>query len=233
MNDSRIEFYIEGTRIDFVVPYYLHIKALLTNIIPYGQDMIANIASRIGEIKYVVDVGACVGSWAIPYSMVFPEAEILAIEPASFNYQYLIRNIQDFPKIRPLQMVVGSTDRSYRISSPSNEQREKQDVESNTGLITIYGKGLNNVEIVEGKRLDNIVNQKVDWLKIDVEGAEYDVLYGASRVMNTDKPILQIEVRDDNQSMAGRNARQLITTIENYGYVRIGMFDADWICVPQ
>jgi FkbM family methyltransferase len=47
-------------------------------------------------------------------------------------------------------------------------------------------------EIVEVVKLDNVINQKITYMKMDVEGAEYDSLIGAEKLIRTYKPKLAI-----------------------------------------
>lgn len=43
-------------------------------------------------------------------------------------------------------------------------------------------------------KLDNIINEKIDLLKMDIEGAELPALKGAETLMLTSRPILAISV---------------------------------------
>lgn len=55
-------------------------------------------------------------------------------------------------------------------------------------------KGNNSVEIVVPlRRLDDLVNERIDTLKIDVEGAELGVLQGAERTVSESRPIIMFE----------------------------------------
>ena len=51
-----------------------------------------------------------------------------------------------------------------------------------------------SIRTFETKTLDNLKLKKVDILKIDVEGFEYDVLQGASKLLQEQKPRLILEV---------------------------------------
>ena len=54
---------------------------------------------------------------------------------------------------------------------------------------------------VQAKPLDDVLERmriKVDWIKIDVEGAEIEVLQGLQKTLEYDKPNLIIEVRKTN-----------------------------------
>jgi hypothetical protein len=44
--------------------------------------------------------------------------------------------------------------------------------------------------------LDEFVDQEIDFIKIDVEGAEVDVIRGAKQLIHTRKPMLVIELHN-------------------------------------
>jgi hypothetical protein len=123
----------------------------------------------------------------------------------------------------------------YEIANPTTEQRETQrrDNKENTGLLSIYGKSDVFKESVRGTRLDNIIDRKVDWLKIDVEGAELDVLEGAQRIIKESRPIIQMEMRMDNIHLSGRTMDEIILFLHDIKYKLIGEHEADWVCAPN
>lgn len=75
-------------------------------------------------------------------------------------------------------------------------------------------------KMVQAETLDSIVAQnnlsRVDWIKVDVEGAEVEVLQGAQGVMRKMKPRMIAEVRLENRAMMKR----LLSRVE-YGVVQI------------
>ncbi|NPA60305.1 MAG: FkbM family methyltransferase, partial [Epsilonproteobacteria bacterium] len=54
---------------------------------------------------------------------------------------------------------------------------------------TIYGKGTQSVEV---DTIDNILKERVDYIKMDIEGAEQDAIDGAKQSIKKYKPILAI-----------------------------------------
>jgi Methyltransferase FkbM domain len=68
------------------------------------------------------------------------------------------------------------------------------------------------------KALSGTGMEQVDLLKIDVEGFEDAVLVGSADVILRDKPILFIELIDENLKENGSSARQLVDRVVAWGY---------------
>jgi FkbM family methyltransferase len=58
------------------------------------------------------------------------------------------------------------------------------------------GPGAVNKDTVRAVKLDDLVPERVDFLKIDVEGFEMNVLRGAARIVNRDRPLILLEATD-------------------------------------
>jgi hypothetical protein len=72
------------------------------------------------------------------------------------------------------------------------------------------------------ERLDDFVErekiERVDAIKIDVEGAELRVIRGADKTIRRDKPILMVEIQAATLQAAGTTPEELFETIVSYGY---------------
>ena len=75
---------------------------------------------------------------------------------------------------------------------------------------------------VETVRLDDYVSQfplaRVDFVKLDVEGGEREVLRGASSVLSKFRPILICEVLDATTQAWGYKAREIIQMLESFDF---------------
>lgn len=189
------------------------------------------VAPNHRDIKYIVDVGANMGAISLMFHIAFPDADILALEPSRVNYEYLKYNTEQFPQIAPVCVGAFSQPGFMSLALPSAEQREQVDP-NNLGLLSLYGDG-GHQEAVEVDTLDNIVSRPVDLLKLDVEGAELDVLHGASRVMAEDRPIVLMEFHDDNLKLAGRRKEDYKKFFVDAQYRSIGTYFADVILGPR
>jgi len=170
----------------------------------------------------VVDVGAYVGAYSLRACR--EGARVIALEPDPDNYAILRMNIElsgCADRVKPLMIVAGFRE----------------------GLLPFYrGLSSDTSSIVQGFRvatseveayvkvdtLDNILareglapHSRIDYLKIDVEGAEVDVLRGAEETLKRTR-YLQVEVFDQNldevKTMLGRYGFRKLAEIKYEGY---------------
>ena len=155
------------------------------------EDIVKLFRPKRGDI--VVDVGAHVGKYTIIASkMVGSQGKVIAIEAHPVNYNILKQNIaiNRLNNVIALNYAVHSTKTLINLYEQSQEE----------GL-TIYNTImtnrllLNNQKYIEVKAdtldsllLENGIKQ-VNWIKIDVEGAEFEVLKGATNILSDSKDI--------------------------------------------
>jgi FkbM family methyltransferase len=150
----------------------------------------------------VVDIGAHIGRYALISSKrVGPRGKVVAIEANPDNFDMLNQNVKlnQLTNMLTLQYAVFSKETKIKLYV-ANEKLDP----------TIYNTILSNrapdkekfVE-VDANTLDNLLQQNginaedVNWVKIDVEGAELEVLKGSTNVLSKSKDIsLLIEVHN-------------------------------------
>lgn len=123
----------------------------------YLQNLPAN--------SYIIDCGANIGLSVIYLKKLCPAAVIIAFEPDPENFRVLKKNIE-----------------SHKLSSV--ELKNEAVWTSNTTLnfasdgdmSSKIGTGKHATVQVQAVRLRDFLNQKVDFLKIDIEGAEFGVV---------------------------------------------------------
>ena len=71
---------------------------------------------------------------------------------------------------------------------------------------------------VKLKTLDSYDFQDVDIIKIDVEGFEYDVLLGATKTIETWKPVVQVEMVYGQPHRFGHSVHDILKYFEDRGY---------------
>jgi len=139
----------------------------------------------------VIDAGANLGALSLALAEIVGETgRVLAFEPQPETHDLLQRNVSDNPlgpRIQPWDCALGATDGDTRMSSLAAM------INKNYGGAAI-GSGELPVRVYQ---LDSVVNCKIDFIKIDVEGAEVAILFGARETIGQYKPILYIENHPD------------------------------------
>jgi FkbM family methyltransferase len=118
-----------------------------------------------GQPKLIVDGGANVGYASIVFSLRYPRATIVAIEPESENFRLLERNTAPYPNIRRFKKGLWSHNERLSIENPEAEPYAYRVQEA--------GPADNTVEAITiGRLMDELGMAQIDLLKLDVEGAE-------------------------------------------------------------
>ncbi len=124
----------------------------------------------------ILDGGANVGYAAIFFAAQFPRAKIIAVEPDLGNLELLKRNIAPYPNIQFLDAALWCEDGEIELEDPGMEAHAFRIA----GLTNVATKKLRTVRAVSIETLqDKYGLQGFDLVKLDIEGAEKQVLTGA------------------------------------------------------
>jgi FkbM family methyltransferase len=164
------------------------------------DDIIEKFRPRDGGI--VVDVGAHYGRYTlIAAKRVGPKGKVIAIEADPNNFDMLNKNIklnELSEHVITLNYAASSNKSKVKLSIP--EKKSGHTIYSS--IITSRAPTEKSIE-VNANTLDNLLHEneisleQLNWIKIDVEGAELDVLKGATNILSKSKDIsLLIEIHD-------------------------------------
>ena len=114
---------------------------------------------------FIIDCGANIGLSVIYMKRLYPDAEILAFEPDDQNFELLTRNVKagGYSNITVRKEAVWIENSKVNFSSRGTTDSS----------ISFQETGADSVQAV---RLKDLLIRKIDFLKIDIEGAEYKVL---------------------------------------------------------
>ncbi len=162
----------------------------------HEEEIIGIFRPKEGDI--VVDIGAHMGRYTIPSAKsVGVSGKVIAVEAHPYNFGILQHNLKlnKLTNVSALNSAVYSKKANLKLYLPD----EDLGYTMHHSLMTNYLSTKYNNEIerkfveVEADTLDNLLKSSgittVNWIKIDVEGAEYEVLKGAGEILSTNKPI--------------------------------------------
>jgi len=145
----------------------------------------------------VVDAGANIGTFTVKAAkIVGDEGKVIAIEPEAKNLQFLRRNIEA-NELRNVVIVpkgVWGGKGKLRLNLSWNQTGHSFYRDECYGT-----KDNNDFEEVEIDAIDNILRElgikKVDFIKMDIEGAEIEAIKGMNETLRDNDIKLAIEVR--------------------------------------
>ncbi len=167
----------------------------------------------------VVDVGGNIGVRALHLSRLVPQGRIISLEPDRGNYARLQEHLKmnEATNVVALNVGIGAEERMMKLY---------QVEEHNSGMnrIILQGEGLERIPFQEirimplAQALEGVEVDRVNAIKVDVEGFEMEVLRGAEPVIRRDQPELFIELDDDNLRDNGSTSGELVAYLGTLGY---------------
>src|ERR671921_544971 len=192
-------------------------KEEIINMTIREDDIIEHFTPKQGDI--VIDIGANIGRYTIISSKrVGTNGKVVAIEAHPGNFEILNRNIKlnQLTNIIPLNYAAYSKETKIKLYVPDEES-------GYTIYHTLMERTGKKFVEVDAITLDYLLLQlngiregivEVNWIKIDVEGVEFEVLKGATNVLSKSKDIaLLIEVHGID------NYRPLIEFLNSYNFI--------------
>lgn len=180
-------------------PVDLHSLHILS---PYYEINVSRLLA-LNEGEVLVDIGAHIGRYTIQAGkMVGKEGLVVAVEPECNNFAVLLRNIQQnkLDNVVPLSFAAWNKQRKLKLY-----------ISEKSGWYKLEGTEGKFIE-VEGKKVDDVIKmlelQRVDWIKVDVEGAEFEVIEGTSNTIKKFYPKMIIEITN----------KKTIQLMEDLGY---------------
>lgn len=192
----------------------------------------------IKENPIIFDVGANIGITSLVFSSKFGDGcRVFAFEPHPLSYERLRKNIELDSELgsRIDVFLFGLSDRREccQLSIPTPQQHARYDPaynQINSGLYSVKGRGSENVDC-ELITLDEFISartiRRVDFIKIDVEGVEFEVLLGGESTIRTYRPSILLEYNDLTRALSSYPCEDYLFFFERYGYDVYGL-PRDW-----
>ena len=173
-------------------------------------DERAVLARMLRPGMTIVDVGANIGYYLLLFQQAVGEGgTVICVEPSEENLPELRRNIAENPRgtVRLHEIALGAEEGEIGLRSGIN-----------SGVVDMQEAE----HVARVRRLDAVVTERVDLLKIDVEGYEGQVLAGARDLLERDKPAIFLELHPHIIPRFGYSLRGILDDLgQIYSSVRL------------
>lgn len=196
---------------------------------PFGIDHALDVCRFLEpdrNLRVVFDVGANEGQSARIYFKQFPKALIYSFEPVATTFQKLTENTRELNRVKPFHIALGAeaSEQEIRLFDQSvrNTLKYRPDLTSSF-----------RTERVRVITLDAFVAEhsieQIDFLKIDTEGFDLEVLHGASSTLTAGLiTFILVEVTFNQKDTVHTSFHQVETYLHQFGFELVDLYDQDY-----
>ena len=166
----------------------------------------------------LVDVGAHIGYYSLKAAgRVGPNGRVIAIEPDPDTVRKLQENIRanDARNITVQPVACAGSEAILEFfaarNNPTISSISRANASEGAISIRVRARPLDAI-------LHDVATSRVDVLKIDVEGAELQVLKGAQETLTRYHPLLVVELIDGQLREMGTSSAEVTDFLRSYGY---------------
>jgi FkbM family methyltransferase len=190
----------------------------------YSRDIVLLFNRLLRSGMVVIDVGANIGEITLAAARrVGANGAVYSFEPMPELFKTLKQNVEinGLPQVRLFEQALSDQAGLAKIYASSSLFG---DGTRHDGLGTLYPSETRAKEVCEVKlqRLDEFRVERnidrVDLIKIDVEGAEQAVVRGSVETIKNDRPYLVIEIQPETATSAGHASGEIRELLESLGY---------------
>jgi FkbM family methyltransferase len=163
----------------------------------------------------VIDIGANIGFYTMLFaSIVGQRGKVIAFEPNTENNRLILLSVEKnrFSHVRTFPVALGESPGAVFFSPH---------IGSNGGLMPSTGETLldPNCTVVPCLRLDQVIDERLDFIKVDIEGGEYHALLGATKLIEKWHPIITTEFSMEMlPRVSGIAGGDFIRWLQGFGY---------------
>jgi len=195
--------------------------------LPYGVDITYDISRRFPNYQFniIFDVGAHIGQSALNYASTYPSAKIYCFEPITLTYEQLLHNVKSQSRVSCFKLALGNqTDEGTMISEGTSSMNYLIDAKNSNDINTQKTESVNTSTLNDFCRDHNI--NKIDYLKIDTEGGDLDVLKGAKNILSENSvDFVEVEAGMNPNNKHHASVESLKGFLESQGYFIFAMYD--------
>jgi FkbM family methyltransferase len=169
----------------------------------WAEDEISAYAALLTDGDTILDVGANIGTHAIALASRFPRSEVVAFEPQPLAFCLLSANVLAAKAANVYARNWGCAEAERVVHVTPDYEAVGWNV-GGFSLRDSTGEQAGSTPMLLVALDDLPFRRRVQFIKIDVEGMEEQVLAGAKKLIARDRPILYFEVLEIERLAAAR-----------------------------
>ena len=161
--------------------------------LPFESKMYSKVLSKLSDNKRVaIDIGSCEGLWSLNLSDEFKT--VYAFEPMPDVYGISLRWLPE--NVKPHN--IGLSNVEENIEMVFFEHNVGMTMRKGNAFIEDHMKNSpSKIFVTKTRTLDSYEFQNVDFIKIDAEGEEQNIIYGATETLDRCSPIIFVDSDDE------------------------------------
>ena len=236
VNINEIKYIIKND--NDLIQKFLHDKKQWNNsiLITIGQLI------KKFNLKHFLNIGCHIGTVALPLCKYIDKVTAIEAYPPTFKHLEEHIKINNIKNIQAFNFAIGDEnkkiyfldDKNIRIKNNTGGMHviTEDDISNKRLSSDIHSKKYSN----EMKKLDDLNISNFDILLADVEGKEYELLKGGKNKIKMYKPIIIVEIWNNNKRNLERmqtTTDEIINYIINLGYKLTKQFGDNYIFLPK
>jgi FkbM family methyltransferase len=167
------------------------------------------------EPRVCIEVGSNIGASTVLIQNLFPEAALVLAEPAQRFRRYLVKNLKANPNVVHIEDRIIASKTGLTATIQTNWTTGSA---SNAN----YGADLTSRESLMTVALDDLVKElgllgRIDFIKVDTDGYEYEVFSGARQTVVNDKPLIFTEFSPPSLRRVLNSDKEFIDLLASMG----------------
>ena len=171
-------------------------------------------SSYVSKVKIIWDIGSSTGSVVSLYLRLFPKAVIYAMEPTIHTFNKFSKYFDGNTRVVPLNYAGSNKENTAKLyhggTDPQNSLNSPR-----------LWKG--TYELVSTRRIDTLCDElsvdRINILKIDVEGHDLQVLHGAERLFSEGRvDLIIVECSFNNKDLFHANFIDINDYLSSFNY---------------
>lgn len=180
----------------------------------FDQNALPVVLPFIKDGDVVIDAGANIGCYAYAFlNKIGANGFLYAFEPADESFECLEHNLKSFNNVELFNSALSFKEGYCTVVRENN----------NVGMnYVIESKKSDTIKV---NTIDNLHLSKLDFIKIDVEGDELNVLIGANTTINKLKPTMYIEINSHTLRRKGLTKLDIFNWLDKHNYSYKNIYD--------